>query len=101
MKDYGNLVRKYVPGNQAYKYKMISADSLIDYQKKQLADLKRFLKDDFRVPGNRDNYLHYSALIKKQMKEIDSEIKRLEGQIASTSKVKEGPKKRASKKKSK
>ena len=82
MKDYGNFVMKYVSGDKAPKYKPILADSLDDYHKAQVADLKRFLKEDFRVSGNRDNYLAYSANVKKQREEIVAEIKRLEGQLS-------------------
>ena len=72
MKNYGNIVMKYVSGDKAKNYKPILASSLADYKKAQLADLKRFLKEDFKVSGNRDNYLQYSALVNEQKKEIEA-----------------------------
>ena len=88
MKNYGNFVMKYVSAGRAQNYRPIYASSVNDYNKSQLADLKRFLEKDFEVPGNRDNYLSYSANVNKQKEEIESEIARLEGQVAAIPKEK-------------
>ena len=81
MKTYPNLVLKYAPRKAAAKYKSIEAANDVEYNKAQLADLKRFLKDDLKAPVNKDNQLHMDARVASQRKIIESEIARIEGQL--------------------
>lgn len=83
MKNYGNLVSKYISAGKSSKYKPILASSNNEYNEKQLADLKRFIKEDFSVGKNRDNQGHYNAMVNQQKKIIEKEIKRLEAQVGS------------------
>ena len=82
MKSYGNAVKKYASKATSSKYKNIAAENISEYRKKQLADLERFLKDDFKISVNRDNQEQYNRNIGKQKKEIENEIARLKAQIA-------------------
>lgn len=82
MKAYPNIVLKYASRKAAAKYKSIEAENEKEYNKVQLADLKRFLKDDLKSPVNKDNQLHMDARVASQKKIIESEISRLEGQLA-------------------
>lgn len=81
MKNYGNIVLKYVPAKLSHKYDAILADGLDDYHTKQLADLERFMKEDFKVTGTADNLTHHSNSIFQQGEFIKSEIARLKAQV--------------------
>jgi len=101
MKNYGNLVAKYVAGNKSSKYPPILAKSLDEYNKKQLADLERFLKDDFLIVL--DPYLCNPADHAKNLaihkKAIQAEIARLKGQVKKVVKMESEVKKVVKKKK--
>lgn len=83
MKNYGNFIAKYVSAEKSPKYAPILANSNNEYNEKQLADLKRFLKEDFAIGKNRDNQGLYNSMVEQQKEVIEAEIARLEGQVGS------------------
>ncbi len=87
MRNYGNFVLKYVSAEKSSKYAPIMANNNDECNEKQLADLKRFLKEDFAIGKNRDNQGHYDSMVKEQKKVIEAEIARLEGQVGAVKRV--------------
>lgn len=81
MKNYGNIVLKYVSAEASKKYDVIYANGLDDFHRKQLADLERFMKEDFKVKGTPDNFTHHSNSILSQGNEVEREIARLKAQV--------------------
>ena len=87
-KNFGNLVGKYVSSDNAGKYEPIVAGSITEYRQKQLADLKRFLAEDYSEKvDNKGNPGDQLANLRGQKKEIETEIKRLESILATRDKV--------------
>jgi len=81
MKTYPNIVFKYASNKASANYGPIEAENEAEYNKKQLDDIERFLKEDCKVPVNKDNQLLYDNLVAEQREVLEGEIARLKGQL--------------------